>query len=1856
MIRVLLSIFKIRTNKKQKPMHNESKTKKLCVELPHYAYRHSTSDVSSTFIGRNKLVVKLEKFIVNSSNKTGVYLITGERGVGKSSLVNHVAAKTSLKFRLPETVRYLLFLFLAVHLFQYSYNTIYENFYDDNNFIFWVICIAFILLWIIAFGCFCHFNSLNRYGYANKHWVIKYFWKPTTAGFKELCSFTDTLEAYMRMQYALKVYVIVFLIVSFSYIIPLVIPLDLTPLKMLSVYVIFVIIYRVWKFSDRLIFGKYQEHLKQKNKNDKELNSAKKTDKSIHNEIKNRCGYVLHLIFIFFSLASAFCFVIFGTSLKLVLIITGSILILELILLSLKCAHWAKKTSQKKRRLLCDTIIHPFEVINKYIKNNHRIYLKINFGHKSTNEKHILRLICRTLLSEYRKFTRSISHMLLWRFVALGFIILFTHLFYLLVYKPNILPYLENTPLYKASSQIYINDSCTEEQELYRELSKDILSNNDIITNDIKSLRNSAITYLVILRTYTENFPDKNALNTILIAVDQIIFDVWNDILLLPDYFWNYKASESEYKWNKTSKKPVDYAWCLIFIFTYLLSNSLLSKFGFFTYTTHRNIKKQLNELNDAITYSIEKEENYNLGIEKKGLNLFGGLKRKKIRAIADEREIEKWLQDILQNIQNIPTIMCRPDFVIVFDELDKIDPDEMDDNPNAKTKASIFSIKATRERQSAILKVLSNLKYFLTSADAKFIFIAGREIYDIFLADVSDRNNFIGSIFNGVINVPSFLSDNSDMHYLNVTSLTEEYVCRRIIPAYYIVDNYDLTNYRYYLEDLIYTGKTDDYETKMKIHKIIAVLQQFIIYLSYVSKGAPKKMVQIFESFIDIHKRSEFDNNNIYIRLYKNSKLFLSFNYSKQYLLGMTSYLVSPIIYRFSDSNIREYSDKLLLSSLRFTDFLFKFHNHNFSWSNLDTSQEMVEINKAPELKDIVTDILKYMTQVHIDNCSGLYEYRFNNLISQELSFMTKVDENFSALFNFSLDESLALKQYYMELLDIEIKKYPSHTSKFINSISSLQITLGDLHFYDDQLDEAENYYKDSMQVLRYNDLQKTDNTTNEKDVNMRIEQLYLFVRNMLKIGIIYEKKKQYSFAYFIYGELCKKLIRERNFEMAQMGIAVRRKKGKLVFVKTYNNNIDKELKKYYDNIEIPELNANIGGYPKEEEIKDGCPCPLTFRDISPSTYNLLFEKVTFESLKLLYLPFLTKFQILEKSSLSGILRSNIQQLECEFEFLTRAINHIDIHILKADFYARAADILYYKNRDFNIYSCKDEVFNMSKENDTDIKNKYKISPCTACYYYKKSLLALLNKPDNTKIMDLLIDSIDNVRNTFDLRYCNMMGRLMSDWGNVFFSCDKKKVEKCPVFGKRIKDTKAITGIDRWLIWFQQSDNDAKSKWFKNSIVLSKMEIACAMYALAMKAYRKTNNHKRSAYQVNKILQLFKCYFNDIKDKRKLPCLIKTISKQAIHSIYVAYDDSIIHGINKRKKEFDKQTINDDIPLAYILVDSEINRLSVLVNELNLKLDISNERQEIIRLQKQETVFKRYYELNIASPYGINYSVSDRIHRLRFKADLNWKTCTFIAETCECKDENRYIELLNILTNNTAKQQAERVFGNQNTTFDMFDIMSNMIAESIFCLKEIIRLSKTIGETYLFNHSFLGSVHYKLYSWVSCYEAYIVLLNIVEKYKGDENTLEEKLKTNNNSVIEKAAKKIKQIHHAHNNKDIKIKRNQIKEKLKTSLGTEWYEQLSSYYETEQALSHYYKCIETHEGGKSYYSMIDSLVYVNEDFHDFASHFNIALERHKLYFDKCDTKNIQKRIEKLKVRYRDTSLHIVERYAFVPHQ
>jgi hypothetical protein len=1715
-----------------------SKIKKIRIELPHYTFSHSSSgDSPYPFIGRERIRERLKKVVEDSPNEPGVYLVAGNRGVGKTSLVSWVINASSLPAQssFAKNLRYLFLLLFFVAGVQF--------FLEKNlQFVkaFWISAITSVPIFTIL----CFSNGYRQKFYKKN--ICLRILDSITSAIKELSYIINPYNQYERTQYVLKIILVVCYTqiaskIQFCDFVPFIKFRDkcqITPIQTFVFYICFILSCAFWR-SVRNNLHKYYV----KNKKDRLSN---KSICNIENKVrilwKNWIfKYCTTLMLLFLPLAP------FG------LLHKSLIMIVPFVMVFIFTYAWCCKYLKKEIWFECmiqiifsDTILTP---IKNYIKNHNRLYLRINFGHKLKDEKDVLRLIARTLSTEYNKFHRLFLRILPWRVMALGFLLMFAFLFSPIVEEQEFYKSLiKGTELYQASSQVLLENHTLEDKERL----SSVFSRIDIPEAVKVVIKTKDETDKILNKRIKQKFRldvKVGKIGNFFLVLDQLVYEMTKIVKKIPQYFWTGKVD-----FKNEFILPLNYLFWLLFLLMYLFCK-LLFHFAWIMhlFVTHRIIMKKIKKLNSDITYSTERENS--IGINSERISHGMGIKTKKSRNIADAREIEKELQDILYDMQRIPVIMCRPKIVIVFDELDKVEPgDAGSEKEIPQTKASMFSIDAARDRQTEILRILSNMKYFLSTARAKFIFIAGREMYDIHLADVSERNNYIGSIFNAVIFVPSFLTDHhTGKKFIpqesSIASLPEEFVCRRLIPYDYPVESYDLKSYQTYLEKVIYKKKKKDFKDE-EIQKIIAVLQQFIIYLAHVSKGAPKKMIQLFESFIEIQIENDNKNKNtLFIQRYHGSQRFLSFNYYRQYTLGIVAYLITPIFYRLAESNIKEHSDKLLVSSLRFVDFVFKFHKHSFSWKHLDMSPEMLEANRAPELKSVTVDLLNYLAQVHINRSNfSLSEYKFDDLIANEIFAMAKTDEVFSALFSFSLDETLPLKKHYQDLLERTEKEYQKEywngktsvkysDDKYVDAVSSLQGVLGDLYYYDDDLEEAETYYKNSVQALRY----KNNN-------EITLEQLYEYVRNMLRLGIIYEKRKQYDFAYLTYGELCERIIRGRDNAM----------------------------------ISIHAINL---------------------KKISSISYNMLFEKMTYEGLKMLYLPFIAKLQILEKSHVGGITRNHLEQLDKEFEFLTYDIDHEEAKLLEAEFYSRVADILYYKNSDLKCKKNKNRKEDKNEDKLSDNNDKENLPQnysCTACDYYLKALSTLLDKPDLNKpgtVKELLLASTEQIKDNYNMKSCTVLARILSDWGNVFFSCDittsknryKTEENKCYICDK--DDYNTISKINSNVlldncIKYLESEKETENNGLEINKLETKKDIAFAMYTISSVVYRKASLYKRSSYQLYKMLCLFKHYkiYNNN--------YIKPLSERAIHYLWYANDDLNVLELNKRKKDFDKETIkeNDIIPLQSLLVDSEITKIRILVKELELKSDLTPKK------------LKEYYGLRITSPYKINYSIVGRIYRLYLKSIVNYEAYQCLLKDLEIEGnirEKKYVlenEGYNKLKNNISKEYVKDIFGKE---FDIKEILENLIAETIYCLTDIAQLTETMDETYLFPHSFTGSVHDHLSFWIRQYEEY-------EKYKED---------------------------------------TQIEKYLKQYLDEEWREQLSGYRENQRALSHYYKCLEMHKEGRAYHNMIDIMYYLRDDFNERSDHFNIAEERYFIVNGKID-----KKINDIKDIYKDSKLYKVDNY------
>lgn len=708
----------------------------------------------------------------------------------------------------------------------------------------------------------------------------------------------------------------------------------------------------------------------------------------------------------------------------------------------------------------------------------------------------------------------------------------------------------------------------------------------------------------------------------------------------------------------------------------YYLSNFLIRKISLLIdrahigFITFEGIKEQLNVLYLRSIASID--EDYS-----SVMRYLPAIFKKKKYEKATLREMEQGLIAVFEKIDELRNCMIHFDlrFIIVLDELDKVETSIDDSSVNREVppayETSINGFPGTlnaRKRKQELMRTLANMKYFLSTVKAKFIFIAGRELYDAYLADVSDREFSISSIFDGVINVNSFFK--SGNYTMDITGMTEEYVCRKLMPPNK-KEKYTLKEYYRYL-----CKKTP--EKKDRNARNVMFLYQYILYLAHLSNGSPKKIAVYFEK--DIRTRA-------YLKTMKNFNLeeedcdyYLSFGVKDIQKVCFLYYISYPIMQAMV-SKSKIYEDKLLVSTSFMISHLYKYHNTGFSWRNLEHIPELLDMNKTPELRDFLGTIIAFLRQTNLSPIqSGLYLFKFPMKISEEISFIAKRAEEVSAMFHFSKDDSLPIKKHYIRLLDYYTEKRNKINNSELYALASIHHILGDIYQADEDYSQAIYEFETGLQLLS----RQLKGNQYDKDAHWISYMLFL-VRNMLKLGIAYEKRKTFDSAYLAYNELEKRLVEYREFNENELEL-------KYNFEWNDDSLAEKDAILYHlskcddSGNERPEC-APLDEWDDKKAQKCNYAFPANqigseFSNIlSPVRFSVLIRQSFFYDLRLAYLPTLAKLFVLEKMDTEGITVANVDLAEAEFFYLHVFVNDTDKPMIYADFFQKLGDILYYKN-----------------------------------------------------------------------------------------------------------------------------------------------------------------------------------------------------------------------------------------------------------------------------------------------------------------------------------------------------------------------------------------------------------------------------------------------------------------------------------------------------------------------------------------------------------------------------------------------
>ena len=269
--------------------------------------------------------------------------------------------------------------------------------------------------------------------------------------------------------------------------------------------------------------------------------------------------------------------------------------------------------------------------------------------------------------------------------------------------------------------------------------------------------------------------------------------------------------------------------------------------------------------------------------------------------------------------------------------------------------------------------------------------------MYEASLADISNREFNLHSIFNGQINVSSFFRKAGESK--GADSMIEEYLCHALLKKDQDKDTRkDLYDYSNYYLTRWNEFQKDKYEKKLE--RRVIFLRHFLTYLFYMSNGSPKKLAIYMEKYIRSQERikkkhkeknesdwnSEIKEITLGIGDDEDCQWFLYFDVRSIHKIEFINYIIYPMIKNLiAKSSI--YNDKLLVSTSFMISNLYKFHKSGFSLRNLEYMPELLDINKTPELRDFIGGILQFLNQTHIDEAliNSHYVYQKRLLFSQK-------------------------------------------------------------------------------------------------------------------------------------------------------------------------------------------------------------------------------------------------------------------------------------------------------------------------------------------------------------------------------------------------------------------------------------------------------------------------------------------------------------------------------------------------------------------------------------------------------------------------------------------------------------------------------------------------------------------------------------------------------------------------------------------------------------------------------------------------------------------------------------------------------
>jgi len=636
-------------------------------------------------------------------------------------------------------------------------------------------------------------------------------------------------------------------------------------------------------------------------------------------------------------------------------------------------------------------------------------------------------------------------------------------------------------------------------------------------------------------------------------------------------------------------------------------------------------------------------------------------------------------------------------------------------------------------------------MKFFLSSAKAYFIFIAGRELYDGFLADVSDRDFTINSIFNGVINIDSFLVTSRRLNSLS--ALSEQFICRQIMPTYKQCvksqpgfadktmkeddQHYSLKRY-YSYRRLCLDPEQNSLHFFSLLDKVIMLLIERIPELGEQNEKRSTKVYRTLLNYLTQITKKQLNRTEEQQKQLERTIHFLS---RFALYLAYTSNGSPNKISFFFEKYVRSHDYLAPSGALEQNHIRRKEHSHYYLTFGFYSQQRIgfVYYLTYPVLQAIINRSNTYGDKLLVSATfivSHIFKLYNNGFSWRNLEQTPELLEN---------NRSPELREYMLSIIDflksthitdihcglynykfpMKIAEEITYHSKMSDEISAL------FNFSSEETQQIKRYY---MRLLETYTLQ------GEKE---KIADQYVVAHIHHILGDTYMNEENYSKAVFEYHTSVSII----QVYLKRPGLSENEK----LFHYFYFLQTSLKLglaneRRHTDNsaymVYTQLVSALLELRERTKPDGPGFIAGLFGKDVLP-------KDPLFSNIRMVYQPLLAQLYCLEKTGIEGIRIEDINQTVRNFTTLQgKLISEDTDRLLEADFYRKLGDITYYKNFQQLPGSDKEKAAYEGCKHRAFYKNTYHgYSPCNACTYYKKSLFVLLQPFMDIKGIDWLTE-----------------------------------------------------------------------------------------------------------------------------------------------------------------------------------------------------------------------------------------------------------------------------------------------------------------------------------------------------------------------------------------------------------------------------------------------------------------------------------------------------------------------------------